>query len=239
MYLSPTSFGTRVEVVSSPLKTRDEMISANHCFDDQRTIRGLAVPLGTNSCYEEQFELLSQYKELPLFEIRPSTWNSGESPLNFMAWEDGYFLYEYVRYDRAFQSSDLDYYQSSRRILVIIGLINFTELSDTDVENELESYANRFPHIVVKRIFLFGYSFEEGAEQAEVPSCPNLGADILEVFPPDKVGEDGRSMMAIHMLEVIGAYTRQIFSFFEHLLVDYMELKAKNQFPPHPLLITN
>ena len=94
-----------------------------------------------------------------------------------------------------FSQGDLDFYQCSRRILVIIGLINFPELGCTNIETELEYYSKRFPHLLLKRIFLFNYSFDAN-ELVTVPVCPNLEPETLEIFPPDKLCDDGRSMVS-------------------------------------------
>ena len=66
--------------------------------------------------------------------------------------------------------------------------------------------------------------------QGEMPSCPSLEG-ALEVFPPDKVCEDGRSMVDIHLLEVMASYSKKIFTFFESSIGRYIEAKNKNTFP--------
>lgn len=77
---------------------------------------------------------------------------------------------------------------------MIIGLINFPELAQTNIESELEYYSKRHPHLLLRRLFLFNYSFDD-KEVLEVPVCPGLEADTLEVFPPDQACEGGSSMV--------------------------------------------
>ena len=76
-------------------------------FDETRAIRALVVPIGPNTLYDEQYEQLSRFKELPLFEVRPNNWNVKDTPFKYINWDQGCFLFDYVRYDRVTPASKI------------------------------------------------------------------------------------------------------------------------------------
>eukprot|EP01036_Dinobryon_divergens_P036156 gene36156-47006_t len=60
---------------------------------------------------------------------RPSDWKATSSPFQLFRWNAGNILFDYQRYDRFGNGvGELDNFQSSRRVLVAIGLINYPEL---------------------------------------------------------------------------------------------------------------
>ena len=95
----------------------------------------------------------------------------------------------------------MENFQPFRRVLVIIGLINFPELGDVNIEKELARYANKYPHIIIKRVFVFNYSFEDTAS-ITIPQCPTLDPGTLEIFPPDKESQNGDSMVRERFIHI-------------------------------------
>ena len=83
----------------------------------------------------------------------------------------------------------------------MIGLINYTELGSTDVDSEIRHYLKRFPHILVKRVFLFNYPFD-GSPMADVnlPTYGHQESGTLEVFPPNQVCDGGNMVRSTFFL---------------------------------------
>jgi hypothetical protein len=71
----------------------------------------LVAPIGDNSLFNEQFEIVSNLKSIPFYELnRPLA--TRPSPFKFLTWKDGELLFEYLRYDRSSAGpSDLDDFQ--------------------------------------------------------------------------------------------------------------------------------
>lgn len=69
---------------------------------------------------------------------------------------------------------------------MIMGLINYPELGDTDIEKELNFFAKTQDHLVICRIFVFNYAFEISPP----PSRPSDPASLV-IFPPDGECEGG------------------------------------------------
>ena len=82
------------------------MLSFDQSFDNLRQIGVLVVPIGVNSLFDIQFKDISKITEMSLLDLRPNTWTSALSPLKYMRWDCGYFLYEFNRYDKARPTSE-------------------------------------------------------------------------------------------------------------------------------------
>lgn len=72
------------------------------------------APIGNNSLFADQFQIVSSLKSIPFYELnRPLT--SKASPFKFLNWKDGELLFEYLRYDRSSAGpGDLDDFQVSQ-----------------------------------------------------------------------------------------------------------------------------
>ena len=116
--------------------------------------------------------------------------------------------------------------QCSRRVLIIMGLVNYPELGDANIEEELSYFSRYFKkcvhlyyyqryhysfmneiifrrrheNVVLCRVFVFNNSFE-------IASTPLKGIksdpESLVIFPPE--GEcEGGSMVCSHSTSVLG-----------------------------------
>jgi hypothetical protein len=77
------------------------MLALNQTFDDTRSIKVLVVPVGNNSLFDSHFQVVSQLRKVPFYDLnRPPTSNS--SSLNHFDWgmNKGNLLFDYLRYDR-------------------------------------------------------------------------------------------------------------------------------------------
>ena len=91
---------------------------------------------------------------------KPSTWKTQNQAFKHFDWSTGNILFEYLRYDRVPNGpGDLDDFQvyfpstflyafthyndvqCSRRVLIIMGLVNYPELGDANIEEELNYFA--------------------------------------------------------------------------------------------------
>ena len=142
--------------------------STSATFDDSRAIKVLVVPIGENSEYDAQFQAIaSSVREIQINDlVKPSEWDAQVSASfqNF-SWYKGNFKFDYLRYDRVPNGpGDLDNFLSSRRVLMIMGIINYPELGANPAEKiqqELDYFTRRHPYVVLRRLFLFNYAFPE------------------------------------------------------------------------------
>jgi hypothetical protein len=89
------------------------MLSLNQTFDDRRLMRVLVAPVGNNSRFGEQYQVVSSLAEIPYYELnRPQYPKNYVSPFKFLNWKDGCLVFQYSRYDRA-SLGDLDDFQVS------------------------------------------------------------------------------------------------------------------------------
>jgi hypothetical protein len=77
------------------------MLSLNQTFDETRSIKVLVVPIGTNSLFDEHFQVVSNLRDVPFYELnRPPAVPNQSSPFRYFNWNDGNLLFEFQRYDR-------------------------------------------------------------------------------------------------------------------------------------------
>mmetsp|Transcript_1167 Transcript_1167/g.1895 ORF Transcript_1167/g.1895 Transcript_1167/m.1895 type:complete len:1683 (+) Transcript_1167:109-5157(+) len=224
------------------------MISFNQTFDEARAIKVLVVPIGDNSMYDKHFEIVSRTRNLPVFDLnRPSEWKNQNSMFKNFNWLSGgaNILFEYLRYDRVANGpSDLDNFQCCRRILVVIGVINYPELDSSTSSRLIEDmdyYSRRHPHVVLKRYFVFNYfaavaSMSDGGTPRpppqlpfadnNSPSSPARDPYAMVIFPPD--GEcEGGSMIDVHTKEIMGNVAVRLFQDAEERIATCEELRVK------------
>lgn len=118
-----------------------------------------------------------------------------------------------MRYDRVSHGAgELDYFQISRKIVMVMGLINYPEvvpegLSSEEgnklIEQEIDRFHRKFPDAVTRNIFVFNFSFTNNSTP---PRCKSRDPLALVIFPPE--GECGErdtisSMIEIHLREVM------------------------------------
>ena len=216
------------------------MLSQSQTFDDPRCLKVVVVPVGDNSHYDAQFAAISAVRSLQLYDLPRANFNRPPNAQFFKSLNitnnSGNLLLDYLRYDRVpGGQGDLDDFQSSRRILMIVGVVNYPEIANSvdKVEEDMEYFARRHPHTVLKRILVFNYSFEpvEGA----LPLAPSpLASDpqSLVVLPPDGACEGG-SMVEVHLQEVLTDAIMRVLLTLEAQMVLCNEAKAKNISPPN------
>lgn len=87
----------------------------NQTHDDRRLMRVLVAPVGNNSLFSEQFQVVSSLREIPYYELnRPQYAKNYGPPFKFVNWIDGSLVFQYLRYDRASGGpGDLDDFQVS------------------------------------------------------------------------------------------------------------------------------
>jgi len=80
----------------------------------------LVAPVGNNSLFSKQFQIVSSLKEIPLYELnRPH--NAKSCPFKAVDWLQGRLLFEYLRYDRSsLGPGDLDDFQVSNLNLQLL-----------------------------------------------------------------------------------------------------------------------
>lgn len=98
----------------------------------------LVVPIGENSLFDAHFDLISRMKFLPKEEISYSNLMLSKSQAfrNFQ-WDEGNFVFDYVRYDVAKGGSDLSDYLDVSKLLLIASFL--LQISDEIEELTIES----------------------------------------------------------------------------------------------------
>ena len=98
------------------------------------------MPIGENSLFDAHFDLISRMKFLPKQEISYSNSMLSKSQAfrNFQ-WDEGNFVFDYVRYDVAKGGSDLADYLDVSKLLLIASF-------KTQISNEVEELAISASH---------------------------------------------------------------------------------------------
>ena len=212
-------------------------LSIKRCFEESRPVSVLVVPIGENSMFDKHFEVVSSCSELSLIELnRPSDWKPQNSPFQFLRWNSGSVVFDYHRYDRFSNGpGELDNFQSFRRILVVIGLINYPELGNaaSRIEDDLEFFARKFPYVIIRRLFIFNYSFE--SSHGTLPATRDPSA--ATIFPPEMECEGG-SMVTVHLQEVMGNIAVAAILSIEKLMLSCEEARVKGIKPPVSLTLS-
>ena len=121
----------------------------NGSLDDSRAIKVLVVPIGENSLFDLHFNAMSQLRDVSIASLsKPSSWNQEtNSGFKHFEWCCGNLLFDYLRYDRVPNGpGDLDNFLSSRRVLMIMGIINYPELGSNPsekIQQELDYFTRR------------------------------------------------------------------------------------------------
>ncbi len=101
------------------------MLSLNQTYDDRRLMRVLVAPVGNNSLFGEQYQIVSSLTEIPYYELnRPQYPKNYVSPFKFLNWNEGSLIFQYSRYDRA-TSSDLDDFQVSKLSFCFVRIFSY------------------------------------------------------------------------------------------------------------------
>lgn len=223
------------------------MISVKNTFEDFRAVNVLVVPIGENSLFDKHYDLLSRCLYMEMIELnRPSDWRAQLSPLQFIRWNMGSILFDYHRYDRYLNGpGNLDNYRSFDRVLVVIGLINFPDLGSgvLRIEEDLLSYSKRFPYVIVRRLFVFNYSFENNSisTTSTLSSSQLLNQNNIVIFPPEMECEGGGTMIEVHLKENMGNIAVNVILSIEQQLVQCEEARMKviTKTPPSTTLTTS
>lgn len=183
------------------------MLTLNKKFNDSRAIKVLVVPIGDNSLFDRQFEIVSKRRSVPMYELnRPSAdGRTPHTPFKSLNWDSGALLFDYLRFDRVSSGQgDLDTFQCNRRYLHVIGLINYPELEGSKyrLEEDMDYYTRRYPNVILRRYFVFNMFNHPSSNSWTIPSIPN-DPNAIVVFPPDGECEGGNNMIDIHLHEVM------------------------------------
>eukprot|EP01038_Epipyxis_sp_PR26KG_P004766 gene4766-6686_t len=209
------------------------MLSLNQTFDDTRTIKVLVVPVGNNSLFDNHFQVVSRLRDVPFYELNRPRGSSSPSAFKYMNWNEGKnnLLFDYLRYDRVPNGpGDLDNFQSSRRVLMVMGLINYPELGEMadKIEEELDYFTRRHPNVVLRRLFVFNFSFDTVSEP---PRGLSNDSNSMVIFPPEGNCEGG-SMVDVHLKEVMSHAAVKIILSLENQMELWEDARVKNAFPP-------
>ena len=60
------------------------------------------VPIGNNSLFDQHFQVVSNLRDVPFYELNrpPASGNSTSAPFKYFNWNDGNLLFDFLRYDR-------------------------------------------------------------------------------------------------------------------------------------------
>ena len=58
------------------------------------------MPIGTNSLFDQHFQVVSKLRDVPFYELNRPSSSSGPTPFKHFNWNDGNLLFEFHRYDR-------------------------------------------------------------------------------------------------------------------------------------------
>ena len=207
------------------------MLTLNKTFNDTRAIKVLVVPIGDNSLFDAQFEIVSKRSEMPMYELNrphPDT-HPSNTPFKNVNWDSGTLLFDYLRYDRVSSGAgDLETFQCNRRYLHVIGLINYPELEGSKyrLEEDMDYYTRRYPNVILRRYFVFNMFSHPNSSSWKIPSIPN-DPNAIVVFPPEGECEGGNSMIDIHLHEVMAGVALKILLSMETQAVACEEYRLK------------
>lgn len=105
----------------------------------------LVVPIGVNSQFEDQFRILSRLETVPLYDLNKPQYPRGYSPpFKYLDWLKGELCFDFLRYDQAPSGpTDFEDFQSSKRIVIIMGALNYPDfITHSEVlEVEMDRFA--------------------------------------------------------------------------------------------------
>lgn len=222
------------------------MLALNKKFNDARAIKVLVVPIGDNSLFDRQFEIVSKHRSVPMYELnRPSSdVRTPNTPFKNLNWDSGTLLFDYLRYDRVSSGQgDLETFQCNRRYLHVIGLINYPELEGSKyrLEEDMDYYTRRYPNVILRRYFVFNMFNHPSSNSWTIPSIPG-DPNAIVVFPPDGECEGGNSMVEIHLQEVMAGVALRVLLALEAqaAVCDDSRLRAaQGRVPPGMNLFTS
>lgn len=108
-----------------------------------------------------------------------------------------------------------------------MGLVNYPELSDTNIEDELSYFSRRHQNVIICRVFVFNYSFDLAT--FALTGLKNDSNSVV-IFPPDGDCEGG-SMVAVHLQEVMGHASVRIIESLESQLKLCEDYRNKGTVP--------
>lgn len=120
---------------------------------------------------------------------------------------------------------------------MLIGLINFPEIEDNDkVEREIAYLGKRYQNVIVKRFFVFNYSFDPSTsvKKQATPSYlshPHSDPDAIQVLPPSDGICEGGNMIDVHIKEVMSVACVKLIMFFDEQLEAMENARVKGSIP--------
>jgi hypothetical protein len=156
-------------------------------------------------------------------------------PFKYLDWQKGELRFDFLRYDQAPSGpTDVEDFQSSKRIVIIMGVLNYPDFINHSekLEVEMDRFAKRYPNILLKKIMVFNYNFDSSSS-LRMQALPGL----LEIFPPDGDCEGG-SMWDVHFRQVMGQISVQLVQSLEQQMDHCEDARLRNVFPVNPTLTT-
>lgn len=209
---------------------------------DRRLIRIMVVPIGHNNLFNEQFSNISCVKELPYYEIPRSLINSLTSIKFLNQITNHSLLFEYCRYDSCTNlMNELDNFVSNKRILIILGLINYPDYvlsNNKSLEEEFEYFERKYPYTIFKRLCVFNYHFDTYIDSSNRIIRPLYNdPESLLIFPPQ--GEiEGETKWTIHYRESLSLIGSKLITYIDRQIEQCEEYRLKNITGPNLSLIT-
>jgi len=70
-------------------------------FRNLSSLQVLVVPIGNNSLFNDHFQVVSNLRDVPFYELnRPPAASNANSAFKHFNWNDGNLLFDFQRYDR-------------------------------------------------------------------------------------------------------------------------------------------
>ncbi len=99
----------------------------------------LVVPIGNNSLFDHQFQIVSKLRDLPFYELNRPVSKNNNPAFKFFNWNNGNLLFDYLRYDKVSRGpGEFDNFLVSCNVMCVCGII--------EVELSLCSSAHRVPN---------------------------------------------------------------------------------------------
>lgn len=154
------------------------------CYDDTRSIKILLAPVGLNSCFESQFLLVSNFRELDLNDLtRPSSWNAPQN-FRYSHMDRGSLIFDYLRPDDI-QSRG---YDKLKAVIMVIGLLNFPDFVQNNLAygDAIANFFKDFGSVPVCRLLIFNHNFETAVlSLSNFPTIHQSDPDLIVTMPPN------------------------------------------------------
>ncbi len=148
---------------------------------------------GEGGWFSRYSSIIRRFSVVPIQDLTaPGAWTKSERGLNAFSWAEGCLRFHFVVNEDGSDSSGSAYgnsvwaeLQANRHVYGAIGLVHAPSIGENtsfeDLDTELNSYTDRYEHLMVKRVFVFDHDFDAG-------SIPGFNASRHVVLPPAPKG---------------------------------------------------